>query len=350
MKPQLGFIIRILFGLHIKTEFTMIRILSILLFFQLTLYSQDVKPVIKLEKGYSINEGISSVDTVLTYKIRYDPLARIKTLVNYPNPYHGDITRVRDHYYVGDTTIELYRTLNFDTLQRVTTIMHDDSKKLHIENKIYGGWLNGEYSKSSENDVRRSKYNAYHEVVESIWYSEGRDTFKHWFYSYEKDSIANSTIRHGHEIRNDKQSKRITQIGLGNDRGEDCNSDCTKRIAINMVKLNLLSGNYNVLIQNGDTVSFYLKTELKLPKNHKMVTYNTYSYRDESFGRIIYYYQSDDIYRKENYYWDDGKWQPSAIEEYQFNKGRTIKSTTRTTFTDGQEAYVYSSFVKYEYF
>lgn len=307
--------------------------------------------MIKLEKYYSINQRSSSVDTSLRYKILYDSLERRKTFIEYPSPYGSgrDITRVTDYYYIGNKAIELQRTLNFDTLRQITTIADIDGKTMQREERIYGGWSGGKYSKSDAQSIRKSTYNANQKVVESILYREGRDTSYHWFYCYEKDSISNSTIRYGHEIKNNKHSKNIIQLGVGNNLSENCNSNCTKRIAINMVELNPLSGNYNVLIENGDTAYFSLNAELKLPNNHRMVTYNTYYYKEDFFSSIIYYYQFNDVYRKETCSWDDGRWKPSAIEEYHFNDDRTIKFKTRTTFRNGEKAYVYNSFTRYEF-
>ncbi len=230
------------------------RIILILFLINSNLNSQDSKIVVKKEMGYSITNFNKKSDTILQYEIHYDSLGQKNRVISYPANDDDGVIRVIDIEYNGDTIIELYRTAKFDTLKQITLLKSGEAK-LELKVKTFGWWMSGKYSKGISVGVRKKEFNKSNELTEMILYSEGRDTVYHYKYSY-KNSIAPSiSVREVRDLKSNFRSKRITQIGLGNDNLEPCDSNCTKYISIrpdsSNTKYKVLGG--TMVIENGDT-------------------------------------------------------------------------------------------------
>jgi len=327
-------------------------LLCILILFTTTLYSQDTNSKLKKELWYSIQEINSTTDSILKLEIVYDSLTRVEKEINYPVYGNDDMISVKEFSYKGDTIIELNRTENFDTLNRGVFLLKENNLRIQLEYRTYGWWISGSYSRLTSVSIREHKYNSKNEITELISYSDQKDTLSHWLYSYQYDSISNSTTQHCYEIKQNIHKKNITQLGLDFEQDENCVLNCNKQIQIKLDKLENSIGAINgtLLIENGDTTSLNFKTELILPNEYKTISYNFISYSNQRPFRIIYYYKFNELYRKENYRWIDGIWNLNEKEEYQIDELKNSKLKVRTTFDNGEITYKYKTLIKYEYY
>jgi len=320
------------------------RILIAIIIFSTSLNSQSNNSSLRLELGFKIQEQ----DTLLSYQIEYDSLSRKSRITNYSS----EANRIKEYYYRCDTIIELHLTELNDTLKQIVTIDRN-GKIITIEDRTYGFLTQGNYSKGISNYVRKYNYNDSNEMIESIVYTENRDTIRHYFYNNISDTKCSSDIRiqkvsdsNGNNI-----GEIISQYGQNCQDDIKCENDCTKYIQLK-TQLNEFTPNSSILriyIEDGDTtcVSQFIKKQM--PNNHH-TQYDEHIYFDGSSSHYsMSYYFENDLYLKESYSWRDNRWILNTLEETSWSEDKLQKHTKRTTFRKGQMINENISMVKYEY-
>lgn len=320
------------------------RILIAFILFITNLHSQESPIILIKETGYTIH----NLDTLISYEVEYDSLSRKLRITNYPLFDDSGIVRINEFNYTGDTTIELHRTISFDTLKKTTTI-NRDNLELKLEDRTYGFWTSGKYSKAISNVVYRYDYNESNKLIESIFYSENRDTFYHNFYNYQTDTLCsgNISIHYVYDRNGNQLGKRITQKGINCPESINCDSNCTKIIIIES-DLSAHS-TVNIFIVNGDTTTISKVRESKLPNGYKTISWETINYDGSSSTYEKKYYKENFLYLKESFSWINEKWSKNTEEKYQLDAVNNIRTTKRITYRNGEKNHEYNSYVEYKY-
>lgn len=300
------------------------------------------------EKGYQIH----NLDTLLSYEIQYDSLSRKSRITNYPLFDDRGVVRISDFNYNIDTVIELQTTVFSDTLKMTKTI-NRDSLQLKIEDKTYGFWTAGKYSKGVSSSIYKYHYDDSNELLESIFYIENGDTIRHNYFENIKESICSGNIKI-QKVKNsngDKTGMIITQNGIKCKEIIDCDSNCTKLIVIKSQESKALpfSSTLRIYIQNGDTTGISRNVETKLADNYH-TEYNEHIYYDGSHSHYnMNYYHNNELYLKETFGWSVNKWNLQTTQIIKWNSDKTQKSIINSTYRNDKIRNENRSFVVYEY-